>query len=147
MPTITPFLWFDHDLSEALEFYAGVFGDLGVKVLQGSLGGAGLLVARFTVLGQTFEAMQAGPGHPHTDAFSIYLRVNGQDEVDRYWNALTEGGTEVACGWLTDRFGISWQIVPVELEAALSDPDPEKAKFALDAMMTQKKIVISELVR
>jgi len=145
MPTVTPFLWFDNDLKEALEFYEGVFGDLSTTISQGTPG-EGLFVAEFTVLGQTIQAMNAGPGHPQTDAFSLYLRVNGQDELDRYWEALLAGGGHpTACGWLVDRFGVSWQVIPVELEAALTNPDPEKANFALQAMLKQTKIVIGEL--
>jgi predicted 3-demethylubiquinone-9 3-methyltransferase (glyoxalase superfamily) len=147
MPTITPFLWFDNDLEQAIELYGSIFGDPKLEVLQRGPDG-GLFVARFEVLGQRVEAMNAGPDHPHTDAFSWFVRVNGQDEVDRYWDALiADGGQEVQCGWLVDRFGISWQIVPVELEAALTDPDPEKAQYALQAMLKQQKIVISELTR
>jgi len=147
MPTITPFLWFDDDLGEAIEFYGSIFGDPQLRVLQGSPDG-GLFVASFEVLGQRVEAMNAGPGHPKSDAFSWYVRVSGQEEVDHYWEALLAGGgREDACGWLTDRFGQSWQVIPVELEAALSNPDPEKARFAMQTMLGQKKIVIAELTR
>jgi predicted 3-demethylubiquinone-9 3-methyltransferase (glyoxalase superfamily) len=147
MPTLTPFLWFDDDLEQAIEFYGSVFGDPHLRVMQRYPDGR-LFVASFEVLGQRFEAMNAGPGHEHTDAFSLFVRVDGQEEVDHYWSALTaDGGAEVACGWLKDRFGMSWQIIPNELEAALSDPDPEKAQYAMQAMLKQKKIVIAELTR
>lgn len=145
MATLTPFLWYDDDLEQAIELYGSIFGDPKLQVLQRTPDG-GLFVARFEILGQTVEAMNAGPGHPHSDAFSFYVRCRGQEEVDRYWDALTaNGGAESQCGWLIDPFGISWQIVPAELEAALGDPDPEKARFALQAMLKMTKIVISEL--
>ena len=93
--------------------------------------------------------LQGGPGHPHTDALSLYVTLDGgQEEVDRIWDGfLAEGGTEVACGWLTDRFGVSWQIVPVELEEAILSSDVERQAYAYEAMMNMTKIVIADLVR
>lgn len=145
MPTITPFLWFDDDLEQAIEFYGSVFGDVKVAGKQ-SLPDGTLLGATFTLAGQTIQAMNGGPGHPHTDAFSLFVSVKGQEEVDRYWDALLAGGGHpTACGWLEDRFGLSWQVIPEELMTAMSDPDPEKANYAVQAMLKQQKIVISEL--
>ena len=147
MPTITPFIWFDGDLEQAIEFYGSVFGGAKVSGEQ-RLPDGSLLGATFTVAGQTIQGLNGGPGHPHTDAFSLFVAVNGQDEVDHYWDALLAGGGEPSsCGWLTDRFGLSWQVVPEELGAALSNPDPEKASHALQAMLAQSKIVISELTQ
>lgn len=146
MATITPFLWYDDDLEQALELYGSVFGDTKTQVVQRTPEGK-LFVARFEILGQRVEAMNAGPGHPHSDAFSFYVRLDGgQAEVDRYWGALTaNGGQESMCGWLIDPYGISWQIVPVELEKALGDPDPAKAQHAMQAMFQMRKIVIADL--
>ena len=107
MTSMTPFLWFDDDLQEALDLYLSVFPD--ARVLQSQNGpGGSLFFCTFTLAGQTFYGMNGGPGHPHTDAFSIFVSCEDQAEVDRYWNALTAEGAPVACGWLTDKFGISW---------------------------------------
>ena len=145
MARVTPFLWFDDDLEKAIELYASLFGDVRARALQKDPAGK-LFVAEFEILGQKVQAMNAGPGHPHSDAFSFYVSVQGQDEVDHYWNGLlADGGQESQCGWLIDPFGISWQIVPVELEKALSDPDPEKAQYAMQAMFRMQKIVIADL--
>lgn len=145
MPTITPFIWFDGDLEQAIEFYGSIFGDVKAANEQRLPDGT-LLGASFTLAGQTIQGLNGGPGHPHTDAFSLFVSVQGQDEVDHYWDALLAGGgSETACGWLVDRFGLSWQVIPEELMSALSNPDPEKAGYAMQAMLTQKKIVIAEL--
>ena len=145
MPTITPFIWFDSDLEQAIEFYGSVFGDATAADEQRLPDGT-LLGATFEVAGQTIQGLNGGPGHPHTDAFSLFVSVKGQDEVDHYWEALLAGGGhETACGWLDDRFGVSWQVIPEELMSALSNPDAEKANYAMQAMLKQKKIVITEL--
>jgi predicted 3-demethylubiquinone-9 3-methyltransferase (glyoxalase superfamily) len=147
MPTITPFLWFDNDLEQAIEFYGSVFGDAKVRGEQ-RLPDGSLLGATFELAGQSVQGMNGGPGHPHSDAFSFFVSVKGQDEVDHYWDALLAGGGhETACGWLDDRFGVSWQVIPEELISALGDSDPEQAQYAMQAMLKQKKIVISELTR
>lgn len=140
-------LWFDDDLEEALGSYGRIFGDLHREPDQLDPGTGALLAARFEVAGQRIVGLQGGPGHPHTDAASLYLNIDGgQGELDRLWDGfLAEGATEVACGWLTDRFGISWQIVPDELEAAFRAADPELRSYAFDAMMRMKKIVIADL--
>jgi predicted 3-demethylubiquinone-9 3-methyltransferase (glyoxalase superfamily) len=147
VPTITPFIWFDDDLEQAIEFYGSIFGDTRIANEQRLPDGA-LLGATFTLAGQTVQGMNGGPGHPHTDAFSLFVSVKGQEEVDHYWDALLAGGGHpTACGWLEDRFGLSWQVIPEELMTAMSDPDPERANFALQAMLKQQKIVISELTQ
>jgi predicted 3-demethylubiquinone-9 3-methyltransferase (glyoxalase superfamily) len=142
----TPFLWYDDDLEEAIASYGRIFGPSELGDVRRHPDGK-LFTASFDVLGQHVFAMNAGPGHPHTDAFSFFVSIEGgQAEVDRYWDAfLADGASEVACGWLTDRFGVSWQIVPVELMAAVSDPDPAKAGYATEAMMRMKRIVIADL--
>jgi predicted 3-demethylubiquinone-9 3-methyltransferase (glyoxalase superfamily) len=145
MPTITPFIWFDSDLDQAIEFYGSIFGDTGARNEQRLPDGT-LLAATFDLAGQAVQGVNGGPGHPHTDAFSLFVSVRGQDEVDHYWDALLAGGGRPnRCGWLTDRFGLSWQVIPDELPAALGDPDPAKSQYAMQAMLKQQKIVISEL--
>ena len=146
MPTITPFLWFDDDLEAALDFYIEIFPD--AKVLDAKRTDSGdLFYGTFTLAGQTFYGMNGGPGHPHTDAFSIFVTCEDQAEVDRYWDALVAGGTPVACGWLTDKFGLSWQIVPRRLMELQADPDPARAKRAVDAMLKMVKLDVAELER
>jgi predicted 3-demethylubiquinone-9 3-methyltransferase (glyoxalase superfamily) len=94
-----------------------------------------------------YNGLNGGPGHPFSDAISLYVDCADQAEVDRYWDALLVGGTPVACGWITDRFGLSWQIVPKRLPELLDDPDPARAKRALDAMMKMIKLDVAALER
>ena len=146
MPKITPFLWFDDDLEQALELYAGIFPD--AKVLDTNRTPDGhLFYATFTLAGQTFNGLNGGPGHPLTDAFSIFVTCEDQAEVDKYWDALTAEGTPVACGWLIDKFGLSWQIVPKRLMELQADPDPARVKRTVDAMMKMVKLDVAELDR
>ncbi len=100
MPTITPFIWFDAELQEAIDFYAGIFPDAKILDLQHAANGE-LFSATFSLAGQTLYGMNGGPGHPHTDAFSLFVMCDDQAEVDRYWDPLAADGTPVACGWLT----------------------------------------------
>lgn len=144
MNKVTPFLWFDNDLQEALEFYTGIFPDSEILLTQ-EFGGQ-VFVARFRIAGQEIMGMNAGPGHPQTDAFSLWVDCVDQAEVDKYWNALLAGGgKESMCGWLSDRFGVSWQVVPRRLSELMADPDPARAKRAMDEMMTQVKIDVAAL--
>jgi predicted 3-demethylubiquinone-9 3-methyltransferase (glyoxalase superfamily) len=146
MPTITPFIWFDDDLQEAIDFYVGIFPD--AKILDANRTENGdLFFGTFTLAGQTFYGMNGGPGHPHTDAFSLFVMCDDQAEVDRYWDALIADGTPVACGWLTDKFGLSWQIVPRRLMELQADPDPARVKRTVDAMMTMVKLDVAALER
>jgi predicted 3-demethylubiquinone-9 3-methyltransferase (glyoxalase superfamily) len=146
MPTLTPFIWFDDDLQEAVELYVGIFPDGEIHDIQRTESGE-WFYGTFTLAGQTFYGMNGGPGHPHTDSFSIFVTCDDQAEVDRYWDALTEGGTEVACGWLTDRFGVSWQIVPKRLMELQADPDPTKVQRVVQAMLKMVKLDVAELER
>jgi predicted 3-demethylubiquinone-9 3-methyltransferase (glyoxalase superfamily) len=144
MPTITPFIWFDSDLQEAIDLYTGLFLD--AKILdENRMPNGDLFFGTFTLAGQTFFGMNGGPGHPHTDAFSLFVMCDDQAEVDRYWDALTAEGTPVACGWLTDKFGLSWQIVPRRLMELQADPDPARVKRTVDAMMTMVKLDVAAL--
>jgi predicted 3-demethylubiquinone-9 3-methyltransferase (glyoxalase superfamily) len=150
MPTITPFLWYASDPTEAVEFYKTLFDD--VRVLETShYGSSGpgepgsVMTVTFEVGGQRLIALNGGPDFPLTEAFSLQVDVSGQDEVDRFWDALAAEGTESQCGWIRDRFGLWWQIVPRELTALLTDPDPERAQRAMQAMLKMSKIDIAEL--
>lgn len=144
MTSITPFLWFDDDLGVAMEFYVSIFPD--AKVIDVGHGPDGKVFSgTFALAGQTFFGLNGGPGHPHSDAFSLFVSCADQAEVDHYWDALEVGGTPVACGWITDKFGVSWQIVPTRLHQLLSDPDPARARRALTAMMGMVKLDVAAL--
>lgn len=144
--TITPFLWFDSQLEEALELYGRVFPDVTVQTRHDGPDGK-LFWAEFEIAGAPFKAMSAGPHHPFTEAISFWIPCDDQAEVDHYWDALTaDGGTESQCGWVQDRFGISWQIVPERVMAeTVYGPDPEGAGRAMQAMLGMQKLVIAEL--
>ena len=146
MPTVTPFLWFDDDLEQAVDYYAGIFPDVAFTEVHRTDAGA-VFYGTFTVAGSTFYAMNGGPGHPLTDAFSIFVACEDQAELDRYWDPLAADGTPVACGWVTDRFGVSWQIVPKRLMELQADPDPARAQRTVDAMMKMVKLDVAELER
>ena len=145
MTTITPFLWFDDKAEEAIQFYSGIFPD--AKVIEENRTPDGtLFYIAFELAGQRIYAMNAGPIFPFTEAISLFVSVEGQDEVDHYWNALTAGGGEESqCGWLKDKYGLSWQIVPGALMRYQVDPDREKASRVVQAMLTMRKIVIADL--
>lgn len=153
MPPITPFLWFDSQAEEAARFYVSVFPNSVVDEVvrtpvQGSAGEGAVLTVRFTLDGTTFVALNGGPAHAgFTETISFVVGCATAAEVDHYWGALSEGGEESRCGWLKDRFGMSWQIVPDGLPALLRDPDPERAKRALDAMMTMAKLDLDAMRR
>lgn len=144
MPTITPFLWFNGRIGEALEFYTSLFGDS--AVVQSMSGPDGeVFMATFRLAGQEFMVLNGGPAHALTPAFSLFVSVDGQDEVDHYWDALCEGGEPGRCGWLVDRFGLSWQIIPAALGQLMGDPDHERAGRVRDAMLGMSKIDIAGL--
>ena len=146
MPTITPFLWFDDNLQEAIDFYVDLFPESKALDLNYTDNGD-LFYGTFTLAGQTVYGMNGGPGHPLTDAFSLFVTCEDQAEVDRYWDALTAEGTPVACGWLTDKFGLSWQIVPKRLMELQADPDPARVQRTVAAMMKMVKLDVAELER
>ena len=147
MQKITPFLWFDDDLEEALTLYRSVFPD--TEVLDESRAGnspdAPLFMARFRILGQELIAINGGPLFPFTEAFSLFVDCADQAEVDRLWDALTDGGEPGRCGWLKDRFGLSWQIVPRRLMELMGDPDPAKASRVRNAMLAMGRIDVAGL--
>jgi len=145
-PRITPFLWFDSNAEEAVDFYLTVFKNsrrldelrnpLDIPIPKGSI-----LTIAFELDGQKFTAMNGGPHFKFTEAISMVVRCDSQQEIDDYWAKLTAGGSEIQCGWLKDKFGLSWQIVPGNL------PDLLKHPKAMQAMMTMKKFDIAELER
>jgi predicted 3-demethylubiquinone-9 3-methyltransferase (glyoxalase superfamily) len=145
-------LWFDDRGEEAARFYTSVFPNstLGQISRYGSAGPrpeGTVMTAAFELNGQRFVALNGGPNFTFSEAISFQVMCEDQDEVDRYWAALSDGGEEGPCGWLKDRFGLSWQIVPVRLPELLGDPDPERAQRAMAAMLEMKKIEIGELER
>ena len=153
MQKITPFLWFDNNAEEAMKFYTSVFKNskIGKVALypEGSPGPAGtVMVGTFQIEGLEFTALNGGPMFKFTEAISFVVNCETQDEVDEYWKKLTAGGgQEVQCGWLKDKFGLSWQIVPTILNKLLEDKDKEKAKRVMQAMLKMKKIDIEGLKR
>lgn len=149
---ISPNLWFDTEALEAAEYYASVFPNSRVtNVTHYSEAGpreAGtVMTVEFEIDGQSFVGINGGPEFTFDEAVSFQITCADQDEVDHYWNALSDGGEEGPCGWLKDRFGLSWQIVPNALPELLGDPDPEKAQRVMAAMLEMKKIEIAELER
>lgn len=144
MSTITPFLWFDDKAEEAMQFYVAIFKNS--KVLGVSPGPDGkVMSAMFELNGQEFMALNGGPMFTFTPAISLFVKCETQAEVDYYWEKLTAGGSEEPCGWLKDKFGLSWQVIPNALGELIGAPDREKAGRALHAMFQMKKIDIAAL--
>ena len=152
MQKITPFLWFDNNAEEASNFYVSVFKDSKIlRVSRYSDAGPGpkgsVMVAAFEIQGQKFIALNGGPHFKFTEAISFVVNCENQEEVDYFWTKLSEGGEKSQCGWLKDKFGLSWQITPIILGELLADKDPEKAKRVMNAMLQMKKIEIEPLRR
>ena len=145
MRAIVPSLWFDDNLEEAISFYTSVFPDASVGEAFRQPDGT-VVSADFTVAGQRFTGINGGPQFSFTEAVSFVVECDSQDEVDRYWSVLTaDGGQESQCGWLKDKYGLSWQIVPVEFLRMLQDPDGAKVQRVVDVMMTQTKLDLDPL--
>ena len=151
---IFPFLWYNREAEEAAHFYASIFPDSRVDRVtamhsESPSGPPGSVkVVDFTLLGQRFQAMTAGRHHDFNDAISIVVQCDDQAELDRYWDALLQGGGQPqACGWLIDRFGLRWQIVPTVMDEMMNDKDPARSKRATDAMMQMIKFDIAALQR
>ena len=145
-------LWYDRDAEEAARFYASVFPDSKVNAVHRAPGDfpsgkkGDVLTVEFTVLGIPCLGLNGGPAFRHSEAFSFQVATADQAETDRYWNAIVDnGGEESACGWCKDRWGLSWQITPIALSQAITDPDPAAAKRAFDAMMTMGKIDVAKI--
>jgi predicted 3-demethylubiquinone-9 3-methyltransferase (glyoxalase superfamily) len=146
-PRITPFLWFDNNAEEAVDFYMSIFPNsrrldtlIGSADTPGSRAGTVLTIA-FELDGQRFTALNGGPGFPFTQAISLVVRCDSQQEVDEYWRKLSAGGAEIQCGWLKDRFGMHWQITPARLPELIKNPK------AFEAMLQMVKIDIAALER
>ncbi len=143
MQKISTCLWFDTQAEEAANFYVSLFDDAevtDVQRLDGTPSGDNVALVFFRLAGKEFMAINGGPQFPFTEAVSISVGVQDQDEVDRLWGALTDGGEEGQCGWLKDRFGLSWQVIPERMGELLSDPDPERRQRAMQAMLKMQKI-------
>ena len=151
MTSISPCLWFDDNLEEAAEFYTKIFPNSSVghiaRYNEAGPGEPGTAMAGdFDLDGLKFRGINGGPELAgFTESISFAVSCKDQAEVDHYWNALTDGGEESMCGWLKDRFGLSWQIVPERLYELVSDPDPVRAKAATEAMLGMRKIVVADL--
>ena len=144
MKKITPFLWFDDQAEEAMNFYVSIFKNS--KVLNVAPGPNGkAFTVSFELDGQEFTALNAGPEFKFTEAVSFFVNCEDQQEVDELWEKLTAGGEESQCGWLKDKYGLSWQIVPTALGRLLGDPDPAKAQRVMQAMLKMRKIDIAGL--
>jgi len=150
MQKITPFLWFDNKAEEAMNFYVSIFKNSKV-VSVARYGDAGpgpkgsVMTAKFELQGQEFVALNGGPQFKFTEAVSFVVNCETQKEVDEFWEKLREGGEESRCGWLKDKYGLSWQIVPSILVELLQDKDPVKAKRVMEAMLQMNKIDIKKL--
>jgi predicted 3-demethylubiquinone-9 3-methyltransferase (glyoxalase superfamily) len=146
MKKITPFLWFDDQAEQAMRFYVSIFKDS--KVLEVSPGPDGKAMSvHFELEGQELIGLNAGPQFKFTEAISLFVDCRDQAEVDLLWAKLSAGGEESSCGWLKDRFGLWWQIVPRALTELMGDPDRAKAKRVVDAMLKMKKIDVAGLQR
>lgn len=150
MPAITPSLWFDDDLEEAMAFYIAIFPNSAIETIErytdAGPGKPGEVVsATFTLDGQRFIGINGGPAFSFTEAVSFTIDCRDQAEVDHYWDRLVAGGEATQCGWLKDRYGLSWQVVPGRLTELTTDPDPARAAAATKAMLGMRKIVIAEL--
>ena len=142
---ITPFLWFNGQAEQAANYYVSVFPNSRVvKVLRYGQAGPGpvgaVMLVDFELEGQKFTALNGGPQFKFTPAVSFVVHCQTQEDVDHYWATLSNGGMEIECGWLTDKFGLTWQIVPVLLFKLLGDPDPVKSQRIMKEMMTMKKL-------
>jgi predicted 3-demethylubiquinone-9 3-methyltransferase (glyoxalase superfamily) len=152
MQKITPFLMFDNQTDEAVNFYVSIFKNSKIgKVSRYGDGGPGpkdaIMSATFELEGQQFMAFNGGPHFQFSQGISLFVSCKTQAEVDELWEKLSAGGEKSRCGWLKDKFGVSWQIIPTILGEALGDPDPEKSKRALQAMLKMTKIDIAALQR
>lgn len=152
MQKIITYLWFDSQAEEAAQFYTSLFDDSRIVTVarygEGGPGPAGrVMTVKFELDGQEFLALNGGPHFRFNEAISLLVNCESQEEVDELWAKLTEGGEPSRCGWLKDRYGLSWQIIPTALPELLTDPDPTRAQRAMRAMLGMQKIEIDELRR
>ncbi len=147
MNKITPFLWFDKNITEIVDYYKSIFPDM-KSSYTGSLSetpSGNVNMATMEIFGQRLNLMTAGPTFKFNEAISFLITCENQEEVDYYWNSFTKEGKESQCGWCKDRYGLSWQIVPKQLNDLLGSPDRTKAEKAIQAMLKMKKIIVSDL--
>jgi predicted 3-demethylubiquinone-9 3-methyltransferase (glyoxalase superfamily) len=153
MQKISPFLWFDHEAEEAARFYVSIFKNSRINSVN-RYGDAGpgpkgsVMTVSFELEGQTFTALNGGPRGPHVkfnETVSFVVDCKSQDEVDDFWERLSDGGQKIQCGWLRDKYGLAWQITPSVLVELLADPDPVKSQRVMAAMMQMTKIDIAKL--
>ena len=145
MKKITPFLWFDTQAEEAMNFYVSLFKNSKVNNISRGPEGKAFTVS-FELDGQEFMGLNAGPHHKFNEAISMYVDCEDQAEVDYFWNKFISGGGEATqCGWLNDKFGVSWQIIPRQLGELMGDLDPEKSQRVMQAMLKMQKIVVADL--
>ena len=152
MQKITPFLWFDNNAEEAVNFYVSIFRNSRIisvsRYGEGSPGPAGtVMTATFQLEGQEFMALNGGPQFKFTEAISFFVNCQTQKEVDELWKELSQGGEKGPCGWLKDKYGLSWQIIPTALRQMLQDRDPQKSRNVVQAMLQMTKIDIETLRR
>ena len=150
MPKITPFLWFDNNAEEAIQFYTSIFNNskIGNVTRYGDAGPGpkgSVMTATFEIEGQQFMVLNGGPHFKFTEAISLFVSVDTQQEVDELWEKLSAGGQKSQCGWLKDKFGLSWQIIPKALGELLGDKDPRKSQNVMKAMLHMDKIDIARL--
>ena len=138
MPKIAPFLWFDAPLEEPIAYYQAIFENF--RLISKSS-----MSASFEIEGQRFNALNGGPKYRFNEAVSFMIDCDDQSEVDYYWERLTDGGEESQCGWLKDRYGLSWQVVPTGMEELFADPDPGRAQRAMQAMLGMRKLDVAAL--
>lgn len=152
MQKIVPYLWFDGDVKAVMDFYTGIFrnaevGNVSYYTESGPMPAGTVLMADFELEGMKFTAINGGPYYQFTPAISFLINCKDQEEVDHYWDKLSDGGEIVQCGWLKDKFGISWQVVPVQLGELMSSGDPERTTRVMAAMLKMIKLDVAGLQR
>ncbi len=145
MQKITPFLWFDGNAEEAMNFYTSIFKNSKIMSVTRQVKNGPIFTATFQLEGQEFYVLNGGPQFKFTEAISFFVNCETQQEVDELWEKLSEGGEKSRCGWLKDKYGLSWQIIPTALGKMLNDKDPVKSKRVLNAMLQMDKIDIITL--
>ena len=146
MKKITPFLWFDTQAEEAMNYYVSIFKNSKVLNVQRQGSDGPVLTVTFELDGQQFMGLNAGPRFKFNESISFFVNCENQAEVDEYWNKLiADGGEESMCGWCKDKFGLWWQIIPRQLGELMGDPDPEKSQRVMQAMLQMQKIIVADL--
>lgn len=145
MQKITPFLWYNGQVEDALNFYTAIFKNASVQSVSRMGPGGKVMSATVELEGQLLHLFNGGPMFQFNEAISLFISCDNQEEIDYYWNKLCEGGQPSRCGWLKDRFGLSWQVVPASLGSLLHHPDPAKAQRTMQAMLQMGKLIIKDL--